>query len=142
VSTNDTCERILDRLRRDGGRVTTVRRAVVAALVEADDHHVTADDLAAAVQARHPDVHRSTIYRTLDALQDVGVVEHLHLGHGPAVYHPTDNPHQHLVCAHCDTVIQVPDALFGELAAGVHAEYRFTIDPHHFALLGRCEDCA
>lgn len=139
--TQEAPDRILGLLRERGGRITTVRRAVVTALVEADDHHVTADDLAAAVQSQHPDVHRSTIYRTLEALEELGVVDHVHLGHGRAVYHLTDDPHQHLVCEVCGAVIQVPDETFDDLAARVLEQYRFTIRPHHFAVLGRCAEC-
>src|SRR3546814_2143018 len=66
-------ERILSALRDDGGRVTTGRRAVVRALLTADDHHVTAEDIAATVQRDHPDVHLSTVYRTLEALESRGI---------------------------------------------------------------------
>lgn len=132
---------ILERLRAAGGRVTGPRRAVVAALLAADGH-VTADDIALAVQADDPDVHLSTVYRTLDALEQVGVVEHVHLGHGRAVYHLADDPHQHLVCEGCGTVVEAPHDLFAEVAAHVQATYRFHLRPHHFAVLGRCEGCA
>lgn len=133
-------ERILGLIRTRGGRVTAARRALVDALVRADAH-VTADDLAAVVQAEHPDVHRSTIYRTLDALERMGVVDHVHLGHGRAVYHLADQAHQHLVCEKCGSVLEVPDALFAPLAAEVEARYRFRIRPKHFAVLGRCAGC-
>ena len=122
------------------GRTTTARVALVDALLEADGH-VTADDLAAAVQARHPDVHRSTIYRTLDALERAGVVDHVHLGHGRAVYHLADDPHQHLVCEECGGVVEVPDKLFDDLAATLRRRYGFAIRPNHFAVLGRCRAC-
>jgi Fe2+ or Zn2+ uptake regulation protein len=131
---------ILERLRSAGGRVTGARRAVVAALLAADDH-VTADDLAATVQAADPEIHLSTVYRTLDALERLGVVDHVHLGHGRAVYHLADDPHQHLVCEECGVVIEAPHDLFAEVAERVQATYRFRLRPHHFAVLGRCEDC-
>ena len=134
-------ERILEQLRADGGRVTTARRALVTALLDADDH-VTADDLAATVQAAHPDVHRSTIYRTLDALERLGVVDHVHLGHGRAVYHLADEAHHHLVCEACGYVVEVPERLFDDLAAELQAQYGFTIHPRHFAVIGRCDACA
>jgi Fe2+ or Zn2+ uptake regulation protein len=132
-------ERLLQALRRSGARITTARRALVTALVEADDH-VTADDLAATVHAAHPDVHRSTIYRSLDALEHLGVVDHVHLGHGRAVYHLTDRPHHHLVCEECGRVVEVPDALFEELSTTLLRDYGFAIRPRHFAVLGRCAD--
>ncbi len=133
-------DRILDRLRENGGRITTARRALVTALVEAKGH-VTADDLAELVQRSHPDVHRSTIYRTLDALEDLDVVDHVHLGHGRAVYHLLDDPHQHLVCERCGMVIEAPDHLFEQLAGRLLEDYGFSLRPNHFAVLGRCATC-
>jgi Fe2+ or Zn2+ uptake regulation protein len=133
-------ERILGQLRGQGARLTAARRALVDALLDADSH-VTADDLAESVHARHPEVHRSTIYRTLDALERAGVVDHVHLGHGRAVYHLSDDTHQHLVCESCGHVIEVPDTLFNGLARRLDKDYGFTIRPHHFAVLGRCRAC-
>ena len=134
-------DRVLEQLRAGGGRVTPARRALVTALLDARSH-VTADDLAETVQRSHPDVHRSTIYRTLDALEELGVVDHVHLGHGRAVYHLLDDPHQHLVCEVCEDVIEVPDELFGPLADRLAKDYGFTLRPNHFAVLGRCAECA
>lgn len=138
---HDRLDRILEQLRTGGGRITPARRALVTALLEARSH-VTADDLAETVQRSHPDVHRSTIYRTLDALEDLGVVDHVHLGHGRAVYHLLDDPHQHLVCEVCETVIEVPDELFRSLAAELARDHGFMLRPNHFAVLGRCSACA
>jgi Fur family ferric uptake transcriptional regulator len=132
---------IIGRLRDRGGRVTTARRALLAALVEADGH-LTADDLATIVQREHPDIHLSTVYRTLDVLEKMDVVDHVHLGHGRAVYHLADEPHQHLVCEVCGAVVEVPDSTFAELGAQLQEGYGFTIRPHHFAVLGRCTNCS
>ena len=133
-------EAILELLRNRGGRLTTARRAIIGALLDARGH-VTADDLTAAVQRAHPDVHLTTIYRCLDTLEQLGVVDHVHLGHGRAVYHLSDDPHQHLVCEHCGTVVEVPDALFDHLVGSLQADYVFSIRPHHFALFGKCARC-
>jgi Fe2+ or Zn2+ uptake regulation protein len=138
---DERLERILAQLRSGGGRITPARRALVAALL-ASPGHATADDLAELVQRSHPDVHQSTIYRTLDALEELGVVDHVHLGHGRAVYHLADDPHQHLVCEACGHVLEVPDAVFAELATALQRDYAFTLRPNHFAVLGRCAACA
>ena len=134
-------DRLIALIREQGERVTTARRALVTALVQAKGH-VTADDLAVLVQKAQPDVHLSTIYRSLDALERIGVVDHVHLGHGRAVYHLADEPHQHLVCEVCGAVVEVPDATFAELGDNLHRRYGFTIRPNHFAVLGRCRACA
>lgn len=128
-------------LRHRGVRVTSARRALLGALVDAGGDHPTAPDLAAAVQRAQPDVHLSTIYRSLESLEELGLVDHVHLGHGRAIYHLADEPHQHLVCDRCGTVVEVPDDVFDELSAAVRRAYGFAIRPHHFAMLGRCAAC-
>lgn len=137
----DRTEAILDKLRRAGGRLTTARRAMIATLVSSDDH-LTAEELAAEVQRTHPDVHRSTVYRCLEALEQHGIVDHTHLGHGPAVYHLADDQHHHLVCEACGAVVELDDAIFEDLRTRLQAEHRFAIRPHHFALPGRCAGCS
>ena len=139
--TDGGVERILGRMRAGGGRVTAARRAVVGALVGAGGH-VTAEELAAAVQANDPDVHLSTVYRTLDALEQLGVVDHVHLGHGPAVYHLTEEAHHHLACEACGAVIEVPANVFAPVTRRLATDYGFVIDRHHFAVVGRCAACA
>ncbi len=133
-------EALVGTLRQHGWRVTSARRAVIAALVEAEGH-MTADQLAEKVQSNQPDVHLSTVYRTLEALEQVGLVDHTHLGHGRAVYHLADDPHQHLVCDGCGAVIEVPDDTFTSLADTLRRSHGFTIRPSHFAVLGRCAAC-
>ena len=137
----DRVDAILDVLRADGGRITVGRRAIVHALLTAPDHHVTADDIAAMIQADHPDVHLSTIYRTLEALERHGVVDRVGLGPGGAVYHLTDHVHHHLVCEVCGSVTEVPATVLTRLAADVAARYGFTVADHHLVLPGRCRNC-
>ncbi len=136
-----TVESILEEMRADGGRVTTGRRAIVRSLVAASDHHVTADDLAAQVQAEHPDVHRSTVYRTLDALEALGVLHRIPFGVGGAVYHLVDHAHHHLVCTRCGSVAEAPAGLFDPIAAEVEAETGFSLDRSHVMISGVCPAC-
>jgi Fe2+ or Zn2+ uptake regulation protein len=135
-------ESLIGQLRARGVRVTSARKALLAALVGADQHHLDAQDLSAAVQRAVPDVHLSTIYRSLDSLEELGLVDHVHFGHGRAIYHLADEPHQHLLCEVCGAVVQVPDDVFAELASTLQRAYGFAIRPHHFAVIGRCRACA
>src|SRR5687767_15723328 len=137
---NESAAKIIATLREQGVRITTARRAVIAALVETDGH-VTAEDVTVAVQRQAPEIHLSTVYRTLEALEELGVVDHVHLGHGSAVYHLAENRHQHLVCERCKKVIHLADGLVDELAHAIDVNYRFSLRPHHFALIGLCEEC-
>lgn len=134
-------EGVLALVRSRGGRATSSRRVLLEVLFEAADH-LSVEDLAAAVQARVPDVHLSTLYRNLEELERLGVVAHTHLGHGPATYQLATGAHAHLVCQGCGRRIEAPAALFDGLATQVLERYGFVIDPLHFAMLGRCADCA
>jgi len=135
-----TVELVLDHLRRSGARVTTARRAIVEAMVDAAGHR-TADELAAAIHAVHPSINRSTVYRNLEELERLGVLVHAHLGHGAATYHLSANAHSHLVCERCGVALSVTTALFSNLSATMLEQYGFTIDPLHFSVLGICAPC-
>ncbi|HLU42835.1 MAG TPA: Fur family transcriptional regulator [Microthrixaceae bacterium] len=135
-----TSDEVFALLRQRGGRVTAARRAVVEALLDGAEH-LTADDVVEIVQASHPEVHRSTVYRTLDRLEQLGAVTHVHLGHGPSTFHLAHRPHHHAVCEVCGAVIEVPwDALDG-LADQLRREHGFELSHQHFALSGRCAAC-
>src|ERR1700678_3466909 len=124
----DTVEAVLDLVRRHGGRATPARRLLLDALFRRG-------------QARAPDVHLSTIYRNLEELERLGVIDSTRLGGGPATYHLASAPHGHLVCERCGTMIEVPDEIFADLVRVASGEYGFAINPHRFAVTGRCAEC-
>lgn len=127
-------------VRAKGGRATTARRAILQVLFEAG-RHLTAEEIAAAVQSQMPDINISTVYRNLEDLQRLAVVVHSHLGHGPATYQLASAAHAHFLCEVCGATIEAPDNVFGGLAKLVKARLGFSIDPLHFAMLGRCAAC-
>lgn len=132
---------VVHRLRDRGVRVTGPRRAVVQALLEAGSH-VTAERLLARVHAGHPEVSASSVYRTMDLLSEVGVVRHVHLGHGPAEYHLTEEEHAHLVCDGCGQVAELAPELSRSFVRRVRDRLGFQLELGHFALTGRCDRCA
>jgi Fur family transcriptional regulator, ferric uptake regulator len=128
------------RLVAAGGRRTASRQAIVEAVVTSGAH-VTAEEVAARVQARFPSVNLSTVYRTLEVLERVGVVDHIHFGHGRAVWHLADEAHQHLYCEDCGHVEELPASELGPLLAAIEAAHDFEVDRRHFAIAGRCRAC-
>ncbi len=141
----DGASAILARLRDQGGRVTRPRRIVVDAMLAAPEHHLTGPDVVAAVRRAHPDFYESTVYRTLDRLVELGVVERLHLGPGPAVFHlvdPGGHTHHHLVCDGCGAVVEVDGRLLDRVAARVLADHGFVLRAEASTLAGRCASCA
>lgn len=133
---------LIEGLRRLGFRITVPRRAVCEVLAGSHDEHLTATDIqqrAAAVAGASIDL--STVYRTLDALEEAGFLHHVHLGHGPGVVHLSEQrDHHHLVCEECGRTVDVPLAELGPLLRHVEDRYGFLPDSVHFALVGRCSE--
>lgn len=134
-------EEILAAVRRSGGRITTTRRATVETLVANTDRHISAEEIVAEVRRRHSDVAESTIYRTLSTLEELGVITHTHLDHGPATFHLAGHEHRHLVCRHCHGIIETPAEMYTELTGAIEERYGFRVDTEHFALSGLCRRC-
>jgi Fe2+ or Zn2+ uptake regulation protein len=130
-------------LRAHAERMTGPRRAVVSALA-VQTRHVTAEELVRAVAAVDARVHRASVYRTLEALTDLGVVQHIHVGHGPTVYHLVGaaGAHPHAQCHSCGALVDLPPGLLDDVAARMRAETGFALDATHMALSGTCVTCA
>ena len=133
---------LVDALREQGLRITPARTAVCEVLAGRPDEHLdisTVHELAEASAGRPIDP--STVYRTLDTLEETGLVGHVHLADRRLVHLATE-AHHHLTCERCGKTVDVPA---GELAAAlgpVAARHGFTLDTLHFALVGRCDDCS
>lgn len=134
-------ERIFSLIRGSGGRMTVPTRSLITILTETDQH-MTADDLIAELERRTPGIAPSTIYRLLQRLDELQVIEHVHSGSGGAFYHLRAHGHAHLVCSDCGVIIDIPDTAFAQLASASRRLHDFTIEPHHSALLGRCGSCS
>jgi len=143
----DALDRVLvdaaARLHGDGERMTHPRRVVLTALA-AQRSHVTADALVEAVAALDARVHRASVYRTLEALTAHGVVQHIHMGHGPTAYHLVGalGEHLHAQCRSCGTIVDLPAALLDDVAARVRTGTGFVLDATHVAMSGQCAACA
>lgn len=134
-------EDILAALRQSGGRITSTRRATVETLLANTDRHISAEEIVAEVRRRHSDVAESTIYRTLSTLEELGVITHMHLDHGPATFHLAGQEHRHLVCRKCHGIIDTPAEMYTDLAGDIERRYGFRVDSGHFALSGLCRAC-
>ena len=134
-------ERAAALLRARGERMTGPRRAVLAAL-SAQSAHLTTDQVVNAVAEQDPSVHRASVYRALEALSHLGVVQHVHVGHGTTTYHLADEQlHLHAQCERCGAVVDLPSSLLDDVAADVLHRNGFAVDPTHVALSGLCARC-
>ena len=131
---------VLDALSERGMRRTAARQAILEELFSTSDH-LTAEDLAARVQQRFPSVDVSTVYRTLDVLEGLEIIDHVHLAHGPAVFHLAEDDHQHLVCERCGRVEELPADRLRTFARMLRDDFGFHIQRRHFAIVGVCGAC-
>ena len=127
-------------LRSRGYRVTPQRQLVLEAVTKLE--HATPEDIWAEVQQTASGVNISTIYRTLELLEQLGLVTHTHLGHGAPRYHlAAEAEHVHLVCSRCGRITQVsPDAVAG-LVTFLEDTYGFQTDVGHLTVFGNCATC-
>jgi Fur family ferric uptake transcriptional regulator len=127
-------------LRQRGMRVSTSRRVVLEALF-ASDRPVSAEEISSGLGG-YPPVDLTSVYRNLETLEEVGLVRHLHLGHGPGLYVLTSvGDAGYLVCDSCGDVSHLPSAGIEQIRRAIRAasgyEPRFT----HFPLTGLCPVC-
>ena len=130
-------------LHQRGERMTGPRRAVLTALAR-EHNHVSAEHLVATVAELDASVHRASVYRTLEALSELGVVQHIHLGHGATTYHliPATGPHPHAQCRSCGAVYDMPADLLDAVVGRMARQDGFILDTDHVALSGTCAACA
>ena len=129
-----------DTLRASGYRVTPQRQLVLEAVTKLE--HATPEEIFADVRQTARGVNVSTVYRTLELLEQIGLVTHTHLGHGAPRYHlAAEAQHVHLVCRECERVTQVEPAAVRSLVSSLDAEHGFETDVGHLTVFGRCADC-
>ena len=128
-------------LRSRGYRLTPQRQLVLEAVDRLG--HATPEELVAEVRKTASGINISTVYRTLELLEGLGLVTHAHLGHGAPTYHAvTAEEHVHLVCRSCEHVDEVPPETVSSLVEQLESERGFIVDVGHVAIFGLCRDCA
>jgi Fur family ferric uptake transcriptional regulator len=128
-------------LRARGLRLTAQRQLVLEAVYGLG--HATPDQVHAAVSRTAAGVNITTVYRTLELLEDLGLVTHTHLSHGSPTYHAVgEDQHVHLVCRVCGGVDEVSPSVLDGLVKGLESSRGFLVDVGHVALFGICRQCA
>jgi len=122
-------------------KLTPQRRLVLDAIHDANAH-LTAEDIISCVQARMPEVHRSTVYRTLELLERTGCVYQSELS-GRIIYHHADEGHHHhLVCSECARVVECEESLFESVERSLAERHGFSATLRHLVISGLCAECA
>lgn len=132
---------VRDRFRERGLRWTPQRRAVVEALT-AIDGHVTGAALIERCRMIDAGTTPSTVYRTLDVLEELGLVRHGHAPDGHEEFHVGPEPeHGHISCATCGGRWEIRAGEADGILAAFVAVDGFEVDLSHVTIVGRCADC-
>jgi Fur family ferric uptake transcriptional regulator len=133
-------ERIRDELRSRGMRWTPQRRALIELLRDRDGH-ITVTELLELCRQRDPETTPSTVYRTLDVLEEIGLVRHSHGPDGREEFHIAPvAEHGHAVCQECGRVVELDEADVTDFEAKL-AGRGFRVDLSHLTVGGLCSDC-
>lgn len=128
------------KLRGSGYRLTPQRELILAAVDKLG--HATPDEVLAEVREHAQAVNASTVYRTLEVLEELGLVRHAHLSDRAPTYHTvTEHEHFHIVCRNCRRVVSVEPHMLDQLSADLRAQHGFVIDVGHLTVFGHCEEC-
>ena len=134
---------LAERLRARGLRLTAQRQRVLEAVAALE--HATPEAIGARLrEAAGPDgaaPDTSTVYRTLELLERLGLVRHTHLGKGAPIYQSAEHPHLHVVCSSCGEIAAADPDLLAGAAERLATELGFTVDVGHIALSGTCRAC-
>lgn len=129
-------------LKKHGYKMTPQRRIVINAIV-ASSEHLTPAELHQKVRREHPGVGLVTVYRTLEILQELGLVCELHAGGNCRSFmakRPVEH-HHHLICSDCGKVVDFTDCHLDELERRLARNTKFKIEGHLLEFLGRCREC-
>lgn len=136
-------QRLVQELRDHGFRVTPQRAIILETIAHGDDHQ-SANQVYRAAKERLPGLNLATVYRTLDALHRVGMVDvfSAHAQNIEFSLHDSENPHDHLVCRNCGQVLEIPADASRGLSGQVANAYGFEVEIGHLMITGLCADCA
>ena len=140
TKTSGTTDLVRDELRSRGMRWTPQRRALIELLRDRNGH-ITVTELLELRRERDPETTPSTVYRTLDVLEEIGLVRHSHGPDGREEFHiaPTAE-HGHAVCQECGSVVELDEADVSDFEANL-VRRGFHVDLSHLSVGGLCADC-
>lgn len=138
-------EAIKARLKEEGFKYTQQRKAVVDMLLENQGKHLCTEDVYMLAKHRCPEIGLATVYRTLQLLEDLGLVNRLNFDDGCSryelVHRNRDHQHHHLICVSCGRVQEVEEDLLEHLEEKIREKNLFEVIDHRVKFFGLCSKC-
>jgi Fur family ferric uptake transcriptional regulator len=136
----ESADAVLRVLRTHGLRISTARRLIVDFLFEAGAP-VSAQQIAIGLDRTPLDL--ASVYRNLETLEQIGIVQHFHAGHGPGRYVLAGNGEpEYLACDHCGAIEEIDRSELDPLREAVQQRFGYEVGFAHFPMVGLCPNCA
>ncbi len=144
----DKQERFKTLLKQKGLKVTTQRVVILEALENRPDEHLTAEEIYECVREKNPDIGLATVYRTIQLLTELNLIDKLNLGDGLVRYEignkgckETAHHHHHLICLNCGNVFTFQGDLLETLEHRIEETMDFKVVDHEVKMFGYCKSC-
>lgn len=143
---NEKIENLKRILKEKGYKLTPQRRSILDEIIKNEGSHLTTEEIYDLVKVNCPEIGLATVYRTVQLLEEMGVLYKLDLDDGCSRYELCDedesHQHHHLICQNCGKVIEVEGDLLEELEQGIEKKYNFKIKNHSLKFYGICDNCS
>ncbi|MFD1360619.1 ferric iron uptake transcriptional regulator [Lentibacillus salinarum] len=138
-------EQIKKQLHAQSYKLTPQREATVRVLLEREDDHLSAEDIYLLVKEKAPEIGLATVYRTLELLSELKIVDKINFGDGVSRYdlrkEGAEHFHHHLVCTECGSVEEIIEDLLGDVEKIVETNWSFQVKDHRLTFHGICKQC-
>ena len=135
---------LLNSLKKNGYRITESRK-IICELLESDVHfHFNVKQLHKRINSQSKsNIDRTTIYRTLVALEELGLLQHSHIPHKPAIYFlNNNNQNMHLICETCDEIVDIGNHSINSINLILKKDTNFHTINNNFVFVGQCSKCS
>jgi Fur family ferric uptake transcriptional regulator len=125
-------------------KLTPQRKVILNAFMDNVKGHLSAEDIYGIVKSSNPEIGLATVYRTLELLADIGVLQKMNFGDGRSRYEfaqEKEHHHHHLICLSCGEVLEFTDDLLESLETTVVGKTGFKILDHQLKFYGYCKKC-
>lgn len=145
IRVEDRIENIKKQLHSQSYKLTPQREATVRVLLEREQDHLSAEDVYLLVKDKAPEIGLATVYRTLELLTELKVVDKINFGDGVSRYdlrkEGAEHFHHHLVCVECGSVTEIEEDLLGDVEDIVESKFEFDVRDHRLTFHGVCKNC-
>ncbi|QCX32732.1 transcriptional repressor [Caloramator sp. E03] len=145
VFSKDENEKLKQRLKTGGYKLTPQRRAVLNVIIDNEGKHLSTEEIYDIVKKECPEIGLATVYRTLQLLEKMGLVCRMNFDDGcnryELIHEEEDHQHHHLVCINCGNVEEVEGDLLETLEEKIEQKYDFKITNHSVKFFGYCSKC-